>query len=122
MKIKEVKKDFEIVEMEDIDGLTITKKANNEKITIYNPILIEELIEKNFEKKYKKILYMIMVYNESSDSTSEDAEGIFLEIENFKNYLIRKYYKIIEPFKLNQYLNMLLMLESKVNLKHYKGR
>ena len=121
MKIKEVKSDFEILEMEDREGLIVTKKANNEKITIYEPLLIEEILDKNFEKKYKKILYAFMMYNES-DGSSDDAEGIYLEIENFRNYLINKYYKLIGPSKLSKYIDVLLMLESQINMTHSKGR
>ena len=120
--INEVKSDFEILEMDDIEGLTITKKANNEKITIYDPILISEVFEKNFEKKYKKLLYMVMMLNESEDASSDDAESIVLQIEDFRNYLIRKYYNILGSHKLSQYINMLLMLESNINLTNSKSR
>ncbi len=120
--INEVKSDFEILEMDDIEGLTITKKANNEKITIYDPILISEVFEKNFEKKYKKLLYMVMMFNETEDASSEDAESIVLQIEDFRNYLIRKYYNILGSHKLSQYINMLLMLESNINLTNSKSR
>ena len=121
-KINEVKSDFEIIEMDELEGLTITKKANNEKVTIYDPILISEIVDKNFEKKYKKLLYMVMMFNELDDSSSDDAEGIILQIEAFRNYLINKYYKLIGNGKLNQYIEMLLMLESQVNLNMHKGR
>ena len=115
-KINEVKSDFEILEMDEIEGLTITKKANNEKITIYDPILISEVFEKNFEKKYKKLLYMVMMFNETEDAS------IILQIEDFRNYLINKYYNILGSHKLSQYINMLLMLESNINLTYSKGR
>ncbi len=121
-KINEVKSDFEILEMDEIEGLTITKKANNEKITIYDPILISEVFEKNFEKKYKKLLYMVMMFNESEDASSDDAQSIILQIEDFRNYLINKYYNILGSHKLSQYINMLLMLESNINLTYSKGR
>ena len=62
-KITKVKSDFEILELDTKEGLTITKKDQNEKVEIYDPILIQEIIDKNFEKKYKKILYKIMLFS-----------------------------------------------------------
>ena len=121
-KIQKVKTDFEIVEMDDLEGLTITKQKNNEKVTIYDPIIISEVVDKNFEKKYKKLLYMVMLFNESENSSSDDAENIVLQIEAFRNYLINKYRNLIGNGKLSQYINMLLMLESQINLNMHKGR
>ena len=116
-KITKVKSDFEILELDTKEGLTITKK-----VEIYDPILIQEIIDKNFEKKYKKILYKIMLFNEQENNSSDDAEAIVLEIDNFRKYLINKYYYILGGHKLNQYINMLLMLESQINIEHTKSR
>ena len=121
-KITKVKSDFEILELDTKEGLTITKKDQNEKVEIYDPIIIQEIIDKNFEKKYKKILYKIMLFNEQENNSSDDAEAIVLEIDNFRKYLINKYYYILGGHKLNQYINMLLMLESQINIEHTKSR
>lgn len=120
MKINEVKKEFEIVDFNEAEGFTITRKNKNEKVIIYDKTIIENLIEKNFEKKYKKILYQIMMFNE--DESSDDSDSLILQIDEFKRYLITKYFKYIGSYKLNQYMNMIMMLEGEININKRKGR
>ena len=57
-KINSVKKEFTILEIEKLDGLTIGK--NDEKITIYDASLKEQMVANYFNTKY---LYSFLLNN-----------------------------------------------------------
>ena len=111
IKLEEVSCNFEIVEMPNLEGITLNK--NNAKITIYDKEIIEKVIDENFNKKYRTLLYLIMSLNDSEDTTETDTELAFLKIDDLKNHLL-KYYKFISKDLLNKYLSMLMILGEKI--------
>ncbi len=123
IKLEDVKCDFKIVDMEEGEGLTLNKKSQDLKVTIYDENEIIKLIEDNFNKKYRSLLYIIMSLNESEDTTESDTTLAFLKIEDLKNKLLNKYFKFLNPQLLDKYLNMLMFLETKIPIiENHRGR
>lgn len=120
MNLKKTSNEFEILEMNEEVIYSINKK--NEKIGIYNNELLESIIDKIFNKKYKELLYLCMSISEDEDSTESDTELALLKIESLKNYIFEHYSKYINKNLLNKYLKMLLILESKLNIPRKKGK
>lgn len=120
-KIKKVYKEFEIVENDEKSLFTLNTKGN--KIKIYDEDILENVIDNRFNKKYRELLYLVMSINEDEDSTESDEELALIKIEDFKTSIIEKYFKYISKGKLNKYMQMLIMLEEKINRRERgKGR
>ncbi len=117
MKIEEVKCDFEILEFEDKPSLVINSRKKNSELYIKDKNLQEEVIEKMFNKKYRDLLYLVMDISSSDDSTETDGELALIKINDLRSKLINEYGKFISQRLLNYYLNMLYLLEGKINIK-----
>lgn len=120
MNLKKVNNDFEIVELNEKEIYTINK--NSEKISIYDNDLLEKILDNNFNKKYKELLYLCMSIIEDEESTDTDTELALLKIEDLKNYIINHYSKFINNHLLNKYLKMIMILEGKLNLPKKRGK
>ena len=120
MDLKKVNNDFEILELNEKEIYTINKKS--EKISIYDNDLFEKVIDNNFNKKYKELLYLCMSINEDEESTDTDTELALLKIEDLKNYIISRYSKSISNHLLNKYLKMIMILEGKLNMPKKRGK
>ena len=120
MNLKKVNNDFEIVELNEKEIYTINK--NSEKISIYDNDLLEKILDNNFNKKYKELLYLCMSIIEDEESTDTDTELALLKIEDLKNYIINHYSKYINNYLLNKYLKMIMILEGKLNLPKKRGK
>lgn len=119
--LQKVSTEFEIIEFEDKKTFTITKEK--EKIVFYDEKLIEEVIEKKFNEKYKRLLYIITDISSSEDATETDAELVRNQILELRNLLINKYGRYIQKELLNKYLKMLMILDSKLVIpKKRRGR
>ena len=118
--IKKVSAQFEILEINSKKTFSITK--DKEKITFYDERLIEEVINRKFNDKYKRLLYIIADINNSEDTTESDTELVRKQIDELKSKLINKYGKYINEKLLNKYLKMLLILESKIEVKEKRNR
>lgn len=113
IKLEKINCDLEIVELDDQDGLVLNKKNNDLKITVYDNDLIIKIIDHNFNKKYRSLLYMIMSLD-STDTTESDTELALLKIDDLRNLLIKKYFKFLSNGIIDKYLNMLFLLEEKI--------
>ena len=119
--LKKVNSTFKIVEKESNQKFVLEKK--NIKINIYDEELVEEIIDKDFNKKYRQLLYIIMEISENEDSTDSDESLCLIKIEELKNIILSKYYKYIGKDLLNKYLKMILLLEEKLRIpKKQRGR
>ena len=119
--IKKLNSEFEVVEKEN-QKFTISINEN-EKIIIYDKELLEKVIDNKFNKKYRKLLYLVMEVKENDDSDDEKINIVLLKTEELKNLLLSKYYKYINKEILNKYLKMILLLEEKLNVpKRGRGR
>ena len=117
--LKKLNSEFIVVEKEDNVRFTISK--NEEKISIYDEELVENIIDNNFNQKYRKLLYLVMDITENEDSTESDAELALIKVEELKNLLLTKYYKYISRELLNKYLRMIMLLEEKLTIPR-RGR
>lgn len=111
-KLNKVKNDFKIVEFNDKKLYSLKIKNNN--INVYDEYLLENMIDNNFNKRYKELLYLTMSINESDDANPSDGELLLLKIEELNNYIINKYSKILDKKTLNKYLKMINILKEKV--------
>lgn len=118
--IKKVKNEFEILELEDKELFSIKNKE--EIIKVYDQELLEKIIDNTFNKKYRKLLYLIMSVNEDEDSTDTDAELALLKIEDLKKYIMLHYSELISKRLLNKYLKMLMILENKIEFNKKRGK
>ena len=119
--LKKINSEFEIIEFEDKKTFTIKKLE--EKITFYDERLIEEVISKKFNDKYKQLLYIIMDIVSSDDATETDADLVREQINDLRNSFVNKYAKYLSSDLLNKYLKMLLILDSKLVMpKKSRGR
>ena len=114
-KIKKTITDLEIVELNDEILYSCNKKGL--KIDFYDEDSLDDYFDKNFNVKYREILYLIMNYNEDDESSPEDEELILSKIEDLKNRLLTKYSKYISKDRLNKYLKMIILLDSKIKVK-----
>ncbi len=118
-KINSVKKEFTILEIEELDGLTIGK--NDEKITIYDASLKEQMVANYFDTKYRNLLCIILDINASDDSTESDEYLVREKINELRNLLVNSYAKYIDEKSLGKYMKMLFLLEEKIVSKS-KGK
>ena len=112
--IEKIKCDFEIVEMDNLEGFAIKNRQQNEVITIYDEELIQDAIAKNFNKKYRELLYLVMDVNESDDATETDTELVLMKIDDLRKKILNM--KFLSKEQLNKYLKMLLLLNEKLRV------
>ena len=115
--LKKLNSEFTVVEKENNVKFTISK-SEEEKLFVYDEELVENIIDSNFNQKYRKLLYMVM---DIADSTDSDCELSLIKIEELKNLLLSKYYKYINRELLNKYLKMMMLLEEKLTIPR-RGR
>ena len=119
--IKKVATEFEIVEFDEKKLFSIKKEE--EKISLYDSNLVENVIDRKFNDTYKRLLYIVMDINNSEDSEESDAYIVRDQIDELRNSLINKYEKYLSRDILNKYLKMLLILESKIVVpEKHRGR
>ena len=119
--IKKLNSELEVVEKED-KKFTLNMNEH-EKIIIYNNELLEKVIDNKFNKKYRKLLYLVMEVTGNDDSDDDEINIALLKIEELKNILLGKYYKYISKELLNKYLKMMMLLEEKLSVpKRGRGR
>lgn len=112
MKIKEVKNDFKIIELEEENGFKIQR--DNLKITIYDAEIINDLINKNLQKKYEHLLYLVASLNDGSDTTDSDVFLVRNKIAELRNIILTKYSKYLPKNTINKYIKTLILLEEKI--------
>lgn len=118
--LKKLNSEFTVVEKENNVKFTISK-SEEEKLFVYDEELVENIIDSNFNQKYRKLLYLVMDIEENEDSTDSDCELVLIKIEELKNLLLSKYYKYISRELLNKYLKMMMLLEEKLTIPR-RGR
>jgi len=119
--IKKVNSEFEIIEYNNEKTIIMKKKEN--QIIFHDERLFEDVIDKKFNEKYRKLLYIIMELNNSEDATEDDEYYVRSKIEELKRIIINKYAKHISRDLLNKYLKMLYILQTKLVIpSRGKGR
>lgn len=115
--IKELNQEFEFDDFDFIiDGFVYkTKNKNIKEITIVNSDIIYGLISYNFNKKYRKILELILL-NEDDESSS-NLKIALDEIARLKNIIETKYHTYLKAKQEAKLLRKLMMLEKDVKVK-----
>lgn len=109
--LKHDKNEFNIIEIENLDGFLINSKKNNYEIKIIDEELIKKIINDNFIKNYKRIL------NNIDDDNPEGNEHILKEIESYVIYIKNKFSKYLTAKELSKYLKMLDMVYQSIKIK-----
>ncbi len=87
------------------------------KMIIVNPSLIDTLITKKINNRFKKLIKLISYLYEENDETGEGYRLALNEISKFRMELINKYKSYLSEEKLKLLDNKLSILEEEVNLK-----
>lgn len=119
--IHEMKKKLKFKEDISLKGgfKYVIKSANCgvKEIIILNPIIIDQLISTNFNRRYKKILE----YYIASLQDDGDNEGNFMmaldEIARLRSILIKKYNLIVSKKIEEKMLKKLKILENEIRMK-----
>ena len=87
------------------------------KMIIVNPSLIDTLVTKKINNRFKKLIKLISYLYEENDETGEGYRLALNEISKFRMELINKYKSYLSEEKLKLLDNKLSILEEEVNLK-----
>ncbi len=115
-KLEKINKEFLIVEKENEEAFIITK--GEEKLILHDKLIIPKVIDKKFNEKYRRLLYIIIDINESDSDNESDIYLVKENIEELRELILKKYAKYIKKDVLNKYLKMLLILEGKIVTKN----
>lgn len=120
-KIKNPKNNLEIVEIDSQGGFAFNKGKDDIKITVYDNVVIENIIADFFKQKFQKLVYLVSLFNSSDDDDTDDSL-VRDKCEELKQLLIIKYQKFLNKKDLAKYINMIDMLESEIKITRHKGR
>ena len=120
--LNKVKCEFEIVEMPEEKIFSLGSKNKDEIIEFYDSELLEKTISNYFNKKYRDILYIIMSLETMDDATDSDTDLVLMKIDDLRKYLIKMFGSALNEATLKRYLNMLVMLESKVPIRYERSK
>lgn len=122
------KKSIVYFEYDKIKGYNLTSKNKNiklkdainvNKMVIINPSFIEKLINKNIDKKFKKLLNFIINLYEDSDDPSSNMMLALNEVEKFKREIINKYLDYMNKKQLKKLQQDIQYLEKQITLQSY---
>ncbi len=116
--IKELEHELEFDEFDfNVDGFVYkTKKPNIKEITIVNSDIIFGLISYNFNKKYKKILELILS-SENDEESSGNLRIALDEIARLKNIIETKYHIYLKSDAEAKLIKKLVMLQKDIKIK-----
>ncbi len=120
MAINKVKTELKIIEKEE-KNYTI-KTSNNDKLHIYDKDLINIFIDKKFNKKYEKLLYIVMSIINDEDGTDTDEYLVLEKLSELRGIVLEDYSLYVHKNKINKYLKMIDILEEKLRLSNKKHK
>ena len=91
-----------------------------EKITIFNPTMIDKIISKKINNQFKRIAaitYDIIASDDADDNASSDIAIALDEISRFKANTLDKYQKFMRKEKIKLYEKKILILEEQLQTK-----
>lgn len=117
--IKKLKKNLEIEEIDyNTHGFIYkTKNDNIKEINIINPEIISGLIIYNFNKKYKRILSLILLSDNEDDSSNGTLMLALDEIARLKNIMESKYYKLLKKKEAEKLHKKIMLTEKDIKNK-----
>ena len=109
-----------ISEINISDSYDINKKMDKESrgiIKFYNAYLIDKIIKKKMDIKFKKIFEMMIKQDESDDDPSEGLMICLSEANKIKEELLNKYRKFLNKKQQEFLEKKIMLLEEEIKVK-----
>lgn len=117
--LKNQKGDKEVLLFQEQNSYSFTPKEVKKvkKITIFDPLMLQSILEKKLNKKYNRLLKIIYSLISSDDTTSGDILVAYSEIERIREYLLSLQKNLSKVF-IDSYLKKLYILELELKKVH----
>lgn len=122
--IKKCEDKKKLVNKNNTDGYIFRSSLINntveiEKITIFNTEIINKILEKKIEKKFKRVAAIVydIVANNDDDDTAADSAIALDEVAKLKEIILNKYQLFLKKELQKEYLKKLRLLEKEMKNK-----
>ena len=95
----------------------VIKGTKLKQVTIYDENKIQEIVIRNYQKKYQRILKIIGDLTANDDATTGDYMICLDEVQKLKSILAYKYQKFLKKEMYEYFLNRLFFFEKILNDK-----
>ena len=111
-----------------VDGYSLNSKNKNiklkdainvNKMVIINQSLIDKIINRNIDSKFKKLINLILGIYDTSDDTAGNMMLALNEVEKFKREVINKYVNYMNKKQLEKLERKIRLLEGEIAKKSY---
>lgn len=122
--IKRSDNDKEIIVMEydkkgyDFKPKIISSLCEINKITIFNPSMIDIILSKKIEKQFKRVAAITYdVLSSDDDESASDAAIALDDVSKLRAIILNKYQKFLDKEKEKMYIKKLRVLENQLRSK-----
>lgn len=111
-----------------VDGYSLNSKNKNiklkdainvNKMVIINQSLIDKVIDRNIDSKFKKLINLILGIYDTSDDPAGNMMLALNEVEKFKREVINKYVNYMNKKQLEKLERKIRLLEEEIAKKSY---
>lgn len=111
-----------------VDGYSLNSKNKNiklkdainvNKMVIINQSLIDKIINRNIDSKFKKLINLILGIYDDSDDPAGNMMLALNEVEKFKREVINKYVNYMNKKQLEKLERKIRLLEGEIAKKSY---
>ena len=111
-----------------VDGYSLNSKNKNiklkdainvNKMVIINQSLIDKIINRNIDSKFKKLINLILGIYDTSDDPAGNMMLALNEVEKFKREVINKYVNYMNKKQLEKLERKIRLLEGEIAKKSY---
>ncbi len=111
-----------------VDGYSLNSKNKNiklkdainvNKMVIINQSLIDKIINRNIDSKFKKLINLILGIYDTSDDPAGNMMLALNEVEKFKREVINKYVNYMKKKQLEKLERKIRLLEGEIAKKSY---
>lgn len=111
-----------------VDGYSLNSKNKNiklkdainvNKMVIINQSLIDKIINRNIDSKFKKLINLILGIYDTSDDPAGNMMLALNEVEKFKREVINKYVNYMNKKQLEKLERKIRLLEEEIAKKSY---
>ena len=122
------KKDKKSATYFTVDGYSLNSKNKNiklkdainvNKMVIINQSLIDKVIDRNIDSKFKKLINLILGIYDTSDDPAGNMMLALNEVEKFKREVINKYVNYMNKKQLEKLERKIRLLEGEIAKKSY---
>ena len=119
--LKNTKGEKKVLLYQEKSGYTFSPKNYyyNRKITILNEDMVVSILKENVEKRYKRLVTLIYSFLTDGDFSGDAGILVYNEIDSFRNRLIGKYQKYLDPKTIEKYLKKVSILENELKKLYY---